>query len=239
MHKQVYNQVNQILLDQRENCLRHFTWEDEKKNLQIICNGALDRIGKETNLVENHVDGLRTQNTLQDAKYRLISAITLFSRAAIEGGVPDTVGYAMSDSYIMACDQCTMIEQVEQLYLDAFFSFTKMVSEHIHQSYSIHTENIIHYILLHLHESITLQNIAKYCSLSPTYCSHIFKSETGMPISHYIQKERINSAKYLLKYSSMTLSQIALYLGFSNQSHFSRTFKTITNQTPHQFRKRK
>ena len=55
--------------------------------------------------------------------------------------------------------------------------------------------------------------------------SQLFKKETGIAISDYIQRERIEEAKQLMELSSMSLSDIAIRLHFNDQSYFSKYSK--------------
>ena len=63
-----------------------------------------------------------------------------------------------------------------------------------------------------------------------------FKADTGENLSDFIQKEKIDEAKRLLRYTDKSLIAISSYLGFSSQSHFNRIFKSITGKTPKEYR---
>ena len=51
-------------------------------------------------------------------------------------------------------------------------------------------------------------------------------------------RERVETAKNMLRYSEMTGAAIATSLGFSTQSYFTRVFREHTGFTPSEFRKR-
>ena len=57
-----------------------------------------------------------------------------------------------------------------------------------------------------------------------------------MTLTDFILREKIEEAKRLLRYSDKSLSLIANYLGFSSQSHFTKTFKKYAQKTPKQYR---
>lgn len=69
-----------------------------------------------------------------------------------------------------------------------------------------------------------------------SYLSTKFKNETGKKLIDYILECKINEAQYLLKFSDKSVAKISDYLGFVNQSHFTRTFQKFTGQTPNQYR---
>ena len=58
-----------------------------------------------------------------------------------------------------------------------------------------------------------------------------------MPPAAFVRKEKAEEAKHLLRYTDKPISTIALYLGFSSQSHFSRVFREITGMPPAEYRK--
>ena len=74
--------------------------------------------------------------------------------------------------------------------------------------------------------------------ISRTHLAAKFKKETGMTLTDFILKEKIEEAKRLLRYSDRSLALIAEYLGFSSQSHFSKTFKKYVNTTPKEYREK-
>ena len=64
----------------------------------------------------------------------------------------------------------------------------------------------------------------------------IINEKLDISWSQLINKYRINEAKNLLLESNKKILDIALSVGFNNKTHFNKTFKEYTNQTPSQFR---
>lgn len=92
------------------------------------------------------------------------------------------------------------------------------------------------YIQLHIYEDLRVEKIAENFKINRSYLSTKFKSETNQTLIDYMLSEKINKAKYLLRYSKRSLASIASYLCFSSQSHFQNTFKKYVGMTPKQFR---
>ena len=97
----------------------------------------------------------------------------------------------------------------------------------------------IDYIHTHLHGQITLETLADYVQLNPSYLSALFKKETGVRLHLYINEKKIDAAKNLLQYSEYSSIDIANYLSYSSHSHFISTFKKHTGFTPRAFRNQK
>ena len=83
----------------------------------------------------------------------------------------------------------------------------------------------------------TLEEIAEYAGLAPAYLSDLFHKETGLTLSSYLLRRRLEAAKNMLRYSDQKIAEIAEILAFSNASHFHRAFKKETGQTPRQYRR--
>ena len=84
--------------------------------------------------------------------------------------------------------------------------------------------------------TVTLEEAAKNASMSYCYFSRMFKKEFHTSFSNYVTKIRVKKSLYLLSNTSMSITEIAMYCGFSNLSHFIKCFKQEKGITPNQFR---
>jgi len=91
------------------------------------------------------------------------------------------------------------------------------------------------YIRTNLARDIGLAEMADQLSLSPHYFSMRFKHALGVSPHHYVLRERIHEARRLLAVGRMSISEVALSLGFSDQSHFSQAFRKMTGTTPKRY----
>lgn len=78
---------------------------------------------------------------------------------------------------------------------------------------------------------ITLTELAEAVGLSRYHLLRVFREETGMPPYAYLESIRISKAKRLLEKGLAPL-EVALELGFSDQSHFANCFKRFIGITP-------
>ncbi|AFZ28698.1 transcriptional regulator, AraC family [Gloeocapsa sp. PCC 7428] len=91
------------------------------------------------------------------------------------------------------------------------------------------------YINEHLHQNLTLTEIAAIAQMSPYHFLRLFKQSIGVTPHQYILQRRIDKAKYLLQHSKLSIAEIALCAGFCDQSHLTRCFKRMLGVTPKQF----
>jgi AraC-like DNA-binding protein len=85
-----------------------------------------------------------------------------------------------------------------------------------------------------LDRKISLEDVSRAAGLSRYHFLRVFKRETGLPPHLFRTLRRIDRAKQLLR-SGQPPAQTALSVGFSDQSHFSNTFRKFTGATPGQY----
>ena len=233
------NRSRNTLFERRENLQKHESYASERRQYDAIRNGQTDRIQSVFQITPDGTPGILSRNELRNSKNMFIAGITLFTRAAIEGGVPEETAYALSDGYIQTVEECTSKSSIEKLSQKAALRFAQEVQKSGMQHYSREIEAAVKYIHLHLHVPITLEETAEAAGISASYLSRLFKKETGMSIVDYIQKERIEAACNMLTYSDYTAAQISEYLCFSTQSYFIKIFRKYTGTTPAKYKKYK
>ena len=77
---------------------------------------------------------------------------------------------------------------------------------------------------------------ARQLCITPKYLTTLIKRISGKSVSEWIDNYVILEAKTLLKYSNMSVQEIAYYLNFPNQSFFGKYFKSHTGMTPSAYR---
>lgn len=85
-------------------------------------------------------------------------------------------------------------------------------------------------------EPITLSDIATHLAISKGYLCGLFKKETGKTFSRYLNEKRIEESKKLLQSEHLSMLDIALSVGFNNQSYYNVIFKNFMKQTPLEYR---
>jgi AraC family transcriptional regulator len=88
----------------------------------------------------------------------------------------------------------------------------------------------------HFTERVTLAQVAAAAGVHPVYLAREFRRVHGCTIGEYIRRLRVERARRQLRASDESLAAIAAGAGFSDQSHFSRTFKRLSGMTPASFR---
>ena len=96
---------------------------------------------------------------------------------------------------------------------------------------------VLEYLEEHLDAAPTLAEIAAVAGLNPYHVARQFKAATGLPPHQYVILRRVERAKQLLQAGpDLSLAEVALSAGFSDQSQLSHHFKRLVGVTAGQFR---
>jgi AraC family transcriptional regulator len=85
-------------------------------------------------------------------------------------------------------------------------------------------------------DDFDIADLAQLAGFGPQRFSQRFRATTGMSPWRYVQARRLERAKALLGAGNASISEIALSLGYCNQSHFTNTFRKAIGVTPRAYR---
>ncbi|MFX3632630.1 MAG: helix-turn-helix transcriptional regulator [Candidatus Pristimantibacillus sp.] len=104
-------------------------------------------------------------------------------------------------------------------------------SPEIHQ----HVERMKSYIAIHYQKKVTKEELGEHIHKSPNYAATLFRRVTGQTISELVHATRMKKAIYLLVDSTLTVGEIAEFVGYRDVSYFQRIFKRETGKTPTEY----
>lgn len=232
----IENDSKNILSKNRQDLFFHHTPTREKNFLQCIREGNKEKLIQYLSVPEDGEYGILSGNPLRNKKNFLICCVTIATRAAIDGGLEPEVAYALSDSYIQNIEYLYEIKDLQNLENKMYCDFADNVLKSKKLKYSKPIIACQSYISNHLYQEISLSELAQFIGLTPKYLSSLFNKEVGITLSEYVQNKRIEESKHLLSSSNHSILDISTWLGFHDQSHFTRIFKKITGITPKRFR---
>jgi len=100
----------------------------------------------------------------------------------------------------------------------------------------IYCARIKEYIKKNMGQEITLSNLSVFLDRSPNYLNRIFKSENGITIQQYINREKIKKCVELMTAKGLTLTQCCEYIGIKDPNYLSRLFKKHMGVNASQFK---
>ena len=161
-------------------------------------------------------------------------------------GTYDSVMHRLSQ---MILPHLTMASSIPALFMDYF---SLMLCGHIVHTYSCvsmsqkqwrgglapwQKRRATELLQQHLGGDLRLSRLANECGLSVTHFARSFKTSFGTTLHRYVLSQRIEAAKALLLKADLPLVQIALDVGFSDQTTFCRTFNIMVGTTPGRWRR--
>ncbi len=132
---------------------------------------------------------------------------------------------------------CPTVEEMKLKIRDWFLD----LCQYLNASRSSHgrqlAERIAAYIERHYGDDmLSLTTIAEHFGLTPQYLSAFYKKQTGMNLTDYLTRVRIDEAKKLMQDKKLTFTQIANKVGYANDIGFIRVFKKYEGTTPGKYR---
>lgn len=112
-----------------------------------------------------------------------------------------------------------------------------LVQNHSLKAYSLPVRKVITNIDYDLTADLGLKAQAKLLKVNPSYLSSLFKKETGVTLTDYVNQKRVSQAILLLNSTAMQVQTIAQLCGIGDVNYFSKIFKKIVGKTPVEYRK--
>lgn len=90
---------------------------------------------------------------------------------------------------------------------------------------------IVSVLEAHIHENLSVEQIAEFCKMSAASVKQTFSRYAGMGVMNYFNRMKMDAAVFMLR-SGNSVQETATALGFSNQNYFSTVFKRIMGKPP-------
>lgn len=179
----------------------------------------------------------RTQSMLRNRQNYTIILNSLMRKACERGGVhPLYVDY-LSTRFAMEINRASSIAFLVNLARRMVSEYARLVRERSMQGVSKTVREITRYIDFHCGEPLALSFFAEKFNMSAPYLSKLFHNETGMTLTDFVRKVRLEKSRTLLMTSTLALEEVAYDVGYENVNYFIRLFKSAYGITPKQFQK--
>ena len=192
------------------------------------------------NFEENQLNILNRvpNNKVRSYKNILLSHNTLYSYVAEKGGLSSWQAHFISEKYAIMIEHGESISELDVIH-------SNMVTEYSDTTIRISNSNKLtivekaeNYIEMNFSEDISMEGMAEKLHVHPSHLMRVFKKEKGITISQYRNLRRIKEAKELIRFSNLSMTEIAIMVGFSNSQYFSKFFKEVEGVTPVEYKKK-
>lgn len=231
------NAIKNTFLKTQEDFI-HASFDREMAFYESICSGNLELVHIFMKPLCYEGCGILSEDKIRNFKYHMVVLASLIARYCIKGGMTPEESYTMSDFYIMKTDKCNTEKEIRKVHVEMIEDYTKrMRLIKMKGIYSKQMVRAIDYIMNHIHSRILLVDVAKHLDISHEYLSRLFRKETGITFSEYVNSLKIQEASALLINTEYSEKDIGNMLCFATQSYFIKVFKKYMSCSPKQYRK--
>lgn len=177
------------------------------------------------------------QERMVTVREHLIGWNTMFRKEAERASVHPLYLAQLSRQMVESIRMVKAEQEGERLMAHMIKRYCTHVKQYSLGGYSPVVRNVIRYSSTHLDDDLSLSDLAERFSINRTYLSTLFRQETGIALTEYINRLRISYAADLLASQQITVTDAAAMSGFSDASYFTKVFRRIMQQTPTQFMK--
>lgn len=230
------NETIQIFKEQGLSPDRRLFYEKEDELLAKVRTGDLQGVKEllfELIALVLYADGAG----LEAVRLCAVELTTLVSRTAIRSSARSDGIYALGNRYISMMIRekkvdglCYLLQEAVVSFMDGMFGDKDKGNPHIRQALRYMAENY--------NKPLTLNDAAEEAGLSPSYFSALFRQVVGTSFSEHLCRIRVEESKRLLLSSDFSLAEIAVAMGFNDQSYYCKVFRRIVGLPPGQYRSR-
>lgn len=169
---------------------------------------------------------------LREIKNLSITLNSLCVRAAINGGLSQSIAHNMSHNLAIRIEQQTSAEAMRGLLAQITLGYAEAVKKYALKDYSELVINTMHYIRRHMTSRLSLGEIAMEQHVSKEHLCRRFTKETHMTVTDFIHKTKVQASCELLASHWYGIGDIAFTMGYSSPSHFTKTFEKYMGMPP-------
>lgn len=133
----------------------------------------------------------------------------------------------------------TSLTGLMQMPNEICHKYCLIVKNYANPEYSKLTRDVIAYIQLHLEEELSLNSLSSHFGRNSSVLSNTFSKETGQTLTKFIHQTRIQEALLLLNTTSMSVSEVAMAVGYQDFSYFSKVFSKNIGCSPQKYKQQK
>ena len=203
--------------------------------MKYISQGNYDKAlstlsGLNTTFMEN-----RASTRLRDYQNYCIVMNTLLRKGAESGLVHPIHIDKLSSYFARKIETITSFEQGKSSEMIRKYCF--LVKNHSMKDYSLLVQKVVTRIETDLTADQSLKTHAELLNVHPSYLSTLFRKETGVTLTDYVNQKRIEYGVFLLNTTNMQVQSIAQHCGIPDINYFTRIFKKQIGKTPSEYKK--
>lgn len=197
-----------------------------------------------------HFSFLDTVSVIENEDFsKILQENTSKSSACQQYIIPLSGKISPTQRATLLFNQLLDLSRQEVIYINPIIDYAlsllimEISQEHIEMHYNIQNKislrvsMIMEWIKANFHRPITIVEIANEFNYNSDYVSSLFKKNTGMTLTSYINKTRIDISKSLIVNYNVSIKEAAFSSGFTDEKYYMKIFKKLEGMTPLQYKK--
>lgn len=211
-------------------------YEGERQLMQAVSQGIAHKAEQMISNSSELMLEMRVEDPVRNMKNYTIVANVLLRKAAEQGGVHPFYIDGVSSDFARKIEKIKTVQEGVEMMHDMIYKYCALVKNHSMKNYSLLVQKVITIIDSDLTADLSLHRQAEMLSVNASYLSTLFKKETGMTLTEYVSKKRVDHAAFLLASTNMQIQNIAQHCGIYDVNYFTKIFKKIKGKTPKEYR---
>ncbi|MCI6466610.1 MAG: helix-turn-helix transcriptional regulator [Faecalicatena sp.] len=211
-------------------------YASENRLIQAVSQGLVHKAEMMVTNYSNQGIEDRMADPVRNMKNYTIILNTLLRKGAEAGAVHPLHIDSLSTKFAKKLELINSVESGYALHQEMVRKYCLLVKNHSMKGYSLLVRKVLTRIDYDLTADLSLKAQADFLNVTASYLSTLFKKETGMTLTEYVNRKRIEHAVFLLNTTKMQIQTIAQYCGIPDVNYFTKTFKKYIQQTPKEYR---
>lgn len=211
-------------------------YEGERKLMQAVSQGITHKAEQMISNSSELMLEMRIEDPVRNMKNYTIVANVLLRKAVEQGGVHPFYIDGVSSDFAKKVEKIKTVQDGVDMMHDMIYKYCALVKNHSMKNYSLLVQKVITIIDSDLTADLSLHRQAEMLNVNASYLSTLFKKETGMTLTEYVAKKRVDHAAFLLASTNMQIQNIAQHCGIFDVNYFTKIFKKNKGKTPKEYR---
>lgn len=208
----------------------------ENRMIQAVSQGLVHKAEMMISNTANQGMEDRIADPVRNLKNYCIILKTLLRKGAEAGAVHPLHIDSLTSKFAKKIELIHSPEEAYALNQEMVRKYCLLVKNHSMKGYSLLIRKVLTRIDSDLTADLSLKTQADLLNVNASYLSTLFKKETGVTLTDYVSRKRVEHAVFLLNSTDMQIQTIAQYCGIPDVNYFTKTFKKYVQKTPKEYR---
>ena len=211
-------------------------YDGERKMIQAVSQGMTHQAEQILLKSSAIMLEMRVSDPVRNIKNYSIIVNTLLRKAAEQGGVHPLYIDGVSSDFAKRIERIRSVEEGVNMHHEMIDKYCQLVKKHSMKNYSPLVQKVIALVDFDITADLSLSRQAEMLNVNASYLSTLFKKETGITLTEYVAKKRVEQAAFLLTSTNLQIQTVAQNCGIYDVNYFTKLFKKHTGKTPKEYR---